>query len=124
MIIVVVVKSLLASRNTHSTMTRSELYLAFLPLVMSRCVDLLDNDRMTNQFTALERRTGRSGKDAIDHTDHQHDDVSNAVAGAVVRAFALRGDGSDFNTSRRVKKLVCNTGPQGAARDYFKGRGL
>jgi hypothetical protein len=48
-------------------MNRSELYLAFLPLVNSGRVDLLDNARMVTQFVGLERRTSRMGKDTIDH---------------------------------------------------------
>ena len=38
-------------------MNRSELYLAFLPLLNSARVDLLDNPRMVAQFVGLERRT-------------------------------------------------------------------
>jgi hypothetical protein len=34
----------------------------------------------------LERRTARGGKDSIDHSPGQHDDVANAVAGALVLA--------------------------------------
>jgi hypothetical protein len=34
------------------------------------------------QISGLERRTGRSGKDSIDHAPNGHDDLANAVAGA------------------------------------------
>jgi hypothetical protein len=34
------------------------------------------------QICGLERRTGRSGKDSIDHAPNGHDDLANAVAGA------------------------------------------
>ena len=44
-------------------LNRSELYLAFLPLVNSGRVDLLDSSRMVAQFVGLERRTSRGGKD-------------------------------------------------------------
>jgi hypothetical protein len=64
-------------------MNRSELYLAFLPLVNSGRVDLLDNERMLTQFIGLERRTARSGKDSVDHAPGGHDDIANAVAGAL-----------------------------------------
>lgn len=70
-------------------MNRSELYLAFLPLLNSGRVDLLDNLRMATQFAALERRTSRSGKDSVDHAPGGHDDVANAVAGALVAAAAV-----------------------------------
>jgi hypothetical protein len=65
-------------------MNRSELYLAFLPLLNSGRVDLLDNARMVAQFVGLERRSSRSGRDSVDHAPGAHDDVANAVAGALV----------------------------------------
>ena len=68
---------------------KSALYLAFLPLLNSRAVDLLDNKRLVNQLVSLERRTGRgTGRDIVDHPPKQHDDVANAVAGAVTLAGA------------------------------------
>ena len=63
---------------------RSDLYRDLLPELNSRNVVLLDNDRLINQLCALERRTGRSGRDVIDHPVHAHDDVANAVAGALL----------------------------------------
>jgi hypothetical protein len=70
--------------------SRSELYLSMLPLLNSRAIDLLDNERLVNQLVRLERRTARSGKDAIDHPPGAHDDLANAAAGAVVLASNLR----------------------------------
>jgi hypothetical protein len=67
-------------------MTRSELYLAFLPLLNSGRLDLLDNQRMIAQFVGLERRVSSSGRDSVNHTVGSHDDVSNCVAGAIVAA--------------------------------------
>jgi hypothetical protein len=67
-------------------MVRSELYLAFLPMLNSGRVDLLDNQRMVTQFVGLERRTSRAGKDTVDHAPGSHDDVANSVAGALVLA--------------------------------------
>jgi hypothetical protein len=69
-------------------MTRSELYLAFLPLVNSARVDLLDHPKMTAQFVGLERRVARSGKDSVDHAPNSHDDIANSVAGVCVLAAA------------------------------------
>lgn len=69
--------------------TRSELYLNLLPQVNSRRVRLLDPAvnptwrRGVNQLVNLERRVGRSGKDSVDHPPGSHDDVANAVAGAL-----------------------------------------
>jgi hypothetical protein len=54
---------------------------------------LLDNPRLTNQLLGLERRVARSGKDSIDHAPNAHDDLANAVAGAIISAqkHAARG---------------------------------
>lgn len=66
-----------------ATKPRSELYLSLLPKLTSRSAFLLDNDRLINQLVSLERRTGRTGRDSIDHTPGSHDDIANAVAGAI-----------------------------------------
>lgn len=66
-----------------SAKPKSTIYGEFLPLMMSKKCDLLDNLRLMNQLCSLERRTARSGKDSIDHAPNGHDDVANAVAGAL-----------------------------------------
>lgn len=63
---------------------RSDLYRDLLPLLNSGQVELLDHPRLVSQLCALERRTARSGRDSIDHAPGGHDDVANAVAGALV----------------------------------------
>jgi hypothetical protein len=49
-------------------------------------VELLDLPRLTAQLVGLERRVSRGGRDSIDHLPGGHDDVVNAVAGALVAA--------------------------------------
>ena len=66
-----------------SAKPKSQLYGECLPLINSKKCDLLDNERLLNQFVGLERRTARSGKDLIDHAPNGHDDVANAVAGVL-----------------------------------------
>lgn len=66
--------------------TKSELYGELLPLLNSGKVELLDSARLKAQLCGLERRTGRGGKDSIDHAPGAHDDVVNAAAGALVLA--------------------------------------
>jgi hypothetical protein len=61
---------------------KSDLYLAALPMIMSAKVDLLDNQRLVGQLCGLERRTGRGGRDSVDHRAGAHDDLANAVCGA------------------------------------------
>ena len=64
----------------------SELYLEFIPEIMQGNVELLDNKRLINQLSSLERRTRAAGKDLISHFPGGHDDLANAVAGACVKA--------------------------------------
>ena len=74
-----------------SEQNKSEMYLAFLPMLNSGRVDLLDNARLLMQLGGLERRTARGGRDSVDHAPGTHDDVANAVAGALVLASSAAG---------------------------------
>ena len=69
-----------------SDRVKSEIYLAFLPLLNSGKIELLDHPRLVAQLCSLERRTARGGRDSIDHPPSAHDDVINAVAGALLLA--------------------------------------
>jgi hypothetical protein len=69
------------------TFTKSEFYVDLLPLLNSKAAALIEHDRMVAQLVSLERRTSRGGRDSIDHAPGAHDDVANAVAGALVTAF-------------------------------------
>ena len=68
--------------------TKSDIYREVLPLLNSCRVELLDDRRLRAQLAGLERRVGRGGRDTIDHPPGGHDDVGNAVAGALVLALA------------------------------------
>ena len=68
---------------------KSDLYRDLLPLLNSGRIELLDNPRLTAQLCSLERRTGRGGRDSIDHAPGAHDDLANAVAGAAAH-LAMR----------------------------------
>ena len=81
-----------------SEKTKSDLYRDLLPLINSGAVDLLEHDRLVTQLTSLERRTARGGKDSIDHAPGGHDDVANAVAGALVTAYKEPG-GANFRNA-------------------------
>ena len=72
----------------HSTRDRSAIYGEALPLFTSGRVRLLDSPRLVNQLISLERRTSPAGRDRIDHGPgpHRHDDIANAVCGALVGA--------------------------------------
>jgi hypothetical protein len=65
---------------------KSDLYRDLLPMLNSGRVELLDHPRLIHQLVSLERRTSRGGRDTIDHPPNAHDDVANAVAGAIGQA--------------------------------------
>jgi hypothetical protein len=65
---------------------KSEIYRAFLALLNSGRVELLDNNRLVGQLSALERRAASGAREVIDHPLRGHDDVSNCVAGALLLA--------------------------------------
>lgn len=62
--------------------TRTDLYRDCLPMLNGGTIELPPVTRLTRQFSGLQRRKGRSGKDMIDHPPGSHDDLANAVAGA------------------------------------------
>lgn len=70
--------------------TRSDLYRDLLPALNSGTLDLLDHRPLVSQLVGLERRVARGGKESIDHAPGGHDDVANAVAGAVVGLLAQK----------------------------------
>jgi hypothetical protein len=71
-------------RYVPADQSRSDLYLALLPLLTSGRVRLLDLPALGLQLTGLERRTSTTGRDRIDHAPGGHDDAANAAAGALV----------------------------------------
>jgi hypothetical protein len=66
-----------------SEKVRSDLYRDCLPVLNSGRVTLLDSQRLVNQFVGLERKVARGGRESIDHGPGSHDDIANAVAGAI-----------------------------------------
>lgn len=84
---------------------RSEAYLHCLPLFTSGRIEIPDEPRLRAELLALERRTGRSGKDSIDHPPGSHDDVANAVALAAWRVSRTSGAGDNLTTAVRSTVL-------------------
>ncbi|WP_376094605.1 hypothetical protein ACE7GA_01455 [Roseomonas sp. CCTCC AB2023176] len=74
-----------------SEKAKSDLYRDLLPVLNSGRCELLDLPKLTAQLCGLERRTARGGRDSIDHAPGAHDDVANAVAGALLKVGAARG---------------------------------
>ena len=67
-----------------SAKPKSEIYGETLPLLNAGRCSLLDHQRLISQLCGLERRTSRGGRDSIDHAPGAHDDIANAVAGALL----------------------------------------
>lgn len=76
--------------------SRSEAYLHVLPMFTTGRIEIPDDPRLRRELLALERRTGRNGKDTVDHPPHGHDDCANAVALAAHRA-ARRAIAGEFH---------------------------
>lgn len=74
-----------------SDKAKSDLYRDLLPMLNSGRAELLDIPRIALQLVALERRTARGGRDSIDHPPGGHDDLANAVAGALLMASKPSG---------------------------------
>jgi hypothetical protein len=101
-----------------SDRTASALFLDFLPLLNSRGCALLDDDRTISQICALERRTRQGGKDAVGHPPGGHDDIANAIAGALVNVpSAARRDRPPGGVQHEgISNYHAHTGSYGATR--------
>jgi hypothetical protein len=89
----------------HSDRDRSTLYRECLPMLLSGKVRLLDNPKMVAQFAALETRALPGGNVRIDHPRSGSDDISNAVAGAVV-TVGIRKNSSADNWLEYMRRQV------------------
>ncbi len=69
---------------------KSDLYRDAVPIISARRVELLDHPKLIAQLIGLERRTARSGRDSIDHAPNSHDDIANAVCGAMTLTASPR----------------------------------
>ena len=83
---------------------KSDLYVAFLPLLSSVTVELVDHPRLISQIVGLERRTSRSGKDSIDHSPGGHDDVANGSRYSITLSARARNN-SGIATPRALAAL-------------------
>jgi hypothetical protein len=84
---------------TVAAAPKSDCYRDALPSLNAGAVELLDHPRAVAQLVALERRTARGGRDAIDHPPGGHDDVANVIAG-VVADLLVRAPGADVTIHR------------------------
>jgi hypothetical protein len=110
---------------TVADQTRSDLYLSLVPSINSGRVRLLDLPRLENQLVNLERRTTRVGRDLVDHPPGAHDDLANAVAGALVLATsAARREVGSFSIGWGTSGKVLPMGDAAKARIWQRRPGI
>ena len=68
----------------------SDTFLELLPRLNQGALELLDEKQQVAQLIALERRTGRAGKDTLAHPAGGHDDRANALAHAARAAWRVQ----------------------------------
>lgn len=91
----------------QADLTKSQIYIDALPLLMSGQVELLDNKTLVTQLCGLQRRNRFGGKGAsIDHGPRGHDDVSNAAAGAIVYAKSNKAVAHELDGRRAPQVLT------------------
>lgn len=66
-----------------SKLNKSQIYLETLPMFTREEIELPDHRPLLVELAQLERRTARGGKDSVDHPARCHDDMANAVCGAL-----------------------------------------
>jgi len=79
-----------------SDKVKNAIYGAFLPLLNSRSVRLLDHPEMRRELVNLERSTSQMGRDTINHPNNGHDDLINAAAGALLECQTKRNIWEDI----------------------------
>jgi hypothetical protein len=79
-----------------SKLSASELYCAALPAFTSNTVALLDNPTAIEQLVALRRRIGQAGREFVEHTRGQHDDLANAICGLIHLCTPVDGVASSW----------------------------
>jgi len=94
----------------YSKLSASELYAAFIPLVMNKKVLLIDNRKMKLQLANLERRTGSEGREKITHPSGYHDDLANVCAG--VCFYANYGEKNSGAFAEMVGQVVYGPGSE------------
>lgn len=67
--------------------TKNDLYMGFMPLVLTRTVELPDIGRLSDQLQSLERIPQSSSTDSVNHPKGGHDDCANVVAGVAVLLY-------------------------------------
>jgi hypothetical protein len=67
-----------------SALSKSELYLAVLPMLSAGDAVLLDDERLRRQLSELERRAHAGNRESVDRRANLPDDLANVACGALV----------------------------------------
>jgi hypothetical protein len=88
----------------ESIWDKSRLYLEFSGIAQTGQVEILDIEKLQNQFKSLIRKPRTGTHDSVDHPEGMNDDIANSVAGATVTAFKERPMSKKEMTSRLPSK--------------------
>ncbi|HEY8124194.1 MAG TPA: hypothetical protein VIF88_02070 [Methylocystis sp.] len=81
-----------------------EIYKNSIPIFNGQRCELPDHPKLVTQLIGLERQTTRGGRESIDHPRGGHDDVANAVCGALLLAEA--GKKSGFRPTEKMLEMA------------------
>jgi hypothetical protein len=96
-----------------SELTKSEIYLSVLPLLVSGQARLIDNERMRQQFVGLERRVHTNGRETVEDAGaSSNDDLSNVASGVLWMAAGPAKRPIVF--SNETLSAIASRGPAGA----------
>jgi hypothetical protein len=98
-----------------SAKAKSDLYRDFLPVINGARCELLDHPKLISQLCALERRVARGGRDSIDHPPNQHDDLANAIAGALTSLIVVEAPAPQFGVCSMTGPFSPHLGQSGGA---------
>ena len=103
-------------KDRPSGMDRSALYLETLPMFSAGRVRLLDNKKLVTQYLALERTVLPGGRDKVDHPNRtgHHDDLANAVSGALWRLGAVK-ETLSIDVMKSLTEKTRARGPRGGS---------
>jgi hypothetical protein len=75
---------------SQSELSKSKLYLELEPLINTQQILIPKDKNLINELLNLERKTGRSGRDSVDHPPKGSDDLANSVAGCAYLLTSLK----------------------------------
>jgi hypothetical protein len=113
--------------HTQSELTASELYLEGLPHFTRGLIEIPNDQVLVRELRLLERRTSRTGRDAVGHPPGGSDDCANVVFGL---AYLLKGKSgmrgvpvSAYDQAMAASNNALRARPDPRAVDLYAARG-